>query len=265
MGGNRYDVNEEYLILLSSLLTDSGLCSYDPQRVLRQLPQSLTRPITPSSTINGFVRTPINQQEMDAMLAFLNSWTPRHKAKLNRVTKVMKLINADLLIARDSNTKLFKANLAKESRKKKAKDETMRGGYNSNAFGRLLTEAEAKRRREEEGKKAEEISQKKEMTETKKLAAAVKKEADEVVKIEVKKVKEVARVEKKQAGEKEKADKKRKRQEVKLLKDLEKVDKPKKFKRRKLQSPSIPVDSTLQTKELEANIPSPNMKGYSYS
>jgi outer membrane biosynthesis protein TonB len=177
----------------------------------------------------------------------------------------MKLINTDLLIARDSNIKLFKVNLVKEFRKKKIKDETMRDEYNSNAFERLLIEIEIKRRREEERKKVEEISQKKKMTETKKLAAAVKKKVDEMIKIEIKKIKEIARVEKKQTEKKEKTNKKRKRQEVKLLKDLEKIDKSKKFKRRKLQSSSISVNSTLQTKELEVNISSLNMKEYSYS
>jgi hypothetical protein len=67
----------------------------------------------------------------------------------------MKLINADFLIARDSNLKLFKINLVKEFRKKRIKDETMRNKYNSNAFERLLIETEIKQRREEEKKKVE--------------------------------------------------------------------------------------------------------------
>jgi hypothetical protein len=68
----------------------------------------------------------------------------------------MNLINADLLIARDSIIKLFNANLVKESRKKKTKD--IKREYNSNAFNRLLTETKIKRRREENEKKIEEIS-----------------------------------------------------------------------------------------------------------
>jgi hypothetical protein len=178
----------------------------------------------------------------------------------------MNLTNADLLIARDSIIKLFSVNLAKESRKKKAKD--IKGRYNSNAFDRLLTETKVKRRREENEKKIEEISQKKKTAEIKKIAVANKKKVDEIVKMKVKKIKDVARVEKKQIEMKEKASKKRKRQKVKILKDLKKVDKFNRSKRRKLQTSSIalnPALQTTQTTKIEAIIPSPSLKGYSYS
>jgi hypothetical protein len=178
----------------------------------------------------------------------------------------MNLINADLLIARDSIIKLFSANLVKESRKKKTKD--IKRKYNSNAFNRLLTETKIKRRREENEKKIEEINQKKKIAEIKKIAVVNKKKIDEIVKMKIKKIKNVARVEKKQIEMKKKTSKKRKRQKEKILKDLKKVDKFNRSKRRKLQTSSIALNSVLQTTQttkIEAIIFSSSLRSYSYS
>jgi hypothetical protein len=50
------------------------------------------------------------------------------------------------------------ADVVKEFRKKKIKNETIRSEYNINAFERLLIETEIKRHREKKKKKVEEIS-----------------------------------------------------------------------------------------------------------
>jgi hypothetical protein len=72
------------------------------------------------------------------------------RVKLSRVKKTIDLMTADLVSARDARKVLFKANMAREARKKTKENTT-------EAFrtriGRVLTENEAIRLREDEAKK----------------------------------------------------------------------------------------------------------------
>lgn len=179
----------------------------------------------------------------------------------------MSALHADLLIARDSTRSLFRANMERENRKKRSK------GYVP-AFGRVLTEAEATRHREEEAKKMEIASQKKEATEARKLAVAAKK-LDEDTR---RRVRESERAEKRRIKAEEKAikaagviDRKRKREEVKMQRELERLQRPKRVYRKKLRQPSvqenfssIPVDPALQPEGIRARSLTPGMGGYVY-
>jgi hypothetical protein len=71
---------------------------------------------------------------------------------------------------------------------------------------------------------------------------------------------------------------KRKREEDKVARELEKASKPKRFYRRRLQNPPVPEfstsqmgetaleieESTLQVEESEVGSPAPSMRGYTY-
>lgn len=205
---------------------------------------------------------------MTAMLRTLNPYSPRHKFKLAKMTKAMNIIQADLLITRDSTRSLFRANMNRETRKKKATN-----GYIP-AFGRVLTEAEATRHRESEAKKAEEATQKKEATEARKRAVAARK-ADEEVR---KRVRLAEREEKRRLKDHEKAVKtaeinsrKRKRQEIKMQKEMEQANRPKRQYRRRLPQSSheedpnaIPVDPALEMESARARDSTPALGGYQY-
>jgi hypothetical protein len=81
-------------------------------------------------------------------------------------------MNADLILARDSAKVLFKANMAREARKRTK--ENLIGGYRI-PFERVLIENEATRLREDEIRKNEDVMQKKIAAEMKKSVAAEKK------------------------------------------------------------------------------------------
>ena len=164
------------LLFTSDLLTNQGLYPFDPQIVLQKLPQPLDRALTPPTTqISALNRTPKNQDAITAVLKTLNPYSLNHQTKLNKVIKAMNTMQADLLITRDSTRSLFRANINRGTRKKKR---SSAGGYIP-AFGRVLTEAEAIRHREDEARKLE-IAPQKEAAEAKKLAVAARKADEEV-------------------------------------------------------------------------------------
>jgi hypothetical protein len=119
-------------------------------------------------------------------------------------------MTADLVSARDARKVLFKANMARKARKK-TKENTTEAFRTP--FGRVLTENEAIRLREDEAKKNEDAMQKKMTAKTEKSAAA----------------------EKKRIHTKEVTMRKRKREEEKIAKELEKASKPKRPYHRRLQ------------------------------
>jgi hypothetical protein len=69
------------------------------------------------------------------------------------------MMSADLILARDATKTLFKANMAREARKK-TKENTSGGAFRT-PFGRVLTENEAIRLREDEIRKAKKSCRKK--------------------------------------------------------------------------------------------------------
>ena len=256
------------LLFLRRLLISKGLYPFDPQRVLQKLPLNFHRLMTPPTTeMSAINRTPTNLEEMTSMVKSLNSYTPNHKTKVNKVLKGFKTLHADLLITRDSTKNLFRANMSRETRKKK------NTGYIP-AYGRVLTEAEATRHREDEIKKQEIIKQKKELFEAKKLAVATKR-LDAVA---MRQVKQAQRAEKARIRDENKAiktiemiDRKRKREEAKMQKEVDRLSRPKRVYRKKLHqssnqedTPPVLVDPALQVEDSKARSPTPSMGGYVY-
>lgn len=131
------------------MLTNSGLVPFDPSRVLGQLQLSSQRSFDSESTppppdAQAHIHRPSNAAELGTMLNGLDPFSRHYKQTIRKVIKGAKTLNADLHLARDTVRTLFKSNLAREARKKKAK-ELGNTGYNptTSAFGRLLTPAEA--------------------------------------------------------------------------------------------------------------------------
>jgi hypothetical protein len=118
-----------------------------------------------------------------------------------------------------------------------------------------LTEAVARQHREDEAKKMEDAMQKKEASEAKKMATPKKANSLEEVAI-----------------------RKRKREEAKIAKELEKASKPKRAYRRRLLAPSISEQESsisvgtstisevlnLPMEETQARSPAPSWGGYVY-
>jgi predicted glutamine amidotransferase len=164
------------------------------------------------------------------LLKSLNLYTLTHQIKLNRVKKSFDLLNADLILARDATKVLFKANMTKETRKKTKKNINARTYRTS--FERVLIENEAIRLRKKKIKKNDETMQKKMTAKTKKSVAA----------------------EKKRIHAKEVTMRKKKRKEDKIVKELKKTSKSKRFYRRRLQYSFVSVFSTLQMRETALEI-----------
>lgn len=205
---------------------------------------------------------------MTSMVQSLNPYTPNHKLKVAKVLRFIKTMQADLLITRDSTRTLFRANMTKESKKKKKTSGSIP------AYGRVLTPAEVTRRQEDEVKKAELMQQKKDQAEARKIAIATKRvDAEAVRQIKRTERAEKARIQEEMKAVKiaEKADRKRKREEEKVQKDLERASRPKRIYRKKLREPSnqgnssaILVEQPLEIENTQARSPTPSMGGYVY-
>jgi hypothetical protein len=138
--------------------------------------------------------------------------------------------------------------MTRETRKKKAKEDDRRE-YKS-AYERVLTETVIKKHKKNEIKKMKEALQKKKTSETKKMIST----------------------EKKRIHMKEMTSRKRKREEARIIKELEKASKLKRAYRRRLshssiteqkssisvQTSAILKNSTLSMKETEARSPTPS-------
>ena len=144
------------------------------------------------------------------MLNSLEMFIPKsHQDRLRRLKRATAIAFADRTLLQDSTQSLFKANLAKEERKKKIKEAGERATYGS-AFGRVLTEAQAEAYRIEEEEKAEVTRLRKEAVETRKVNAAEKKKEAERKKDErIKRL--AAQAEKKEKEDELKAERKRER------------------------------------------------------
>ena len=168
---------------MCKLLTNLGLYPFDPQRVIDKLPQDLTSKSSPSGAISGATsfsgsleKTPTNQKQFSAMMDHLTPWLPSSfQNNIRQLKKASSIAFADRRLLQDSTTALFKANLAKEERKKKRKEKGEHATY-GNAFGRVLTQSMAESQRVVEEKKAQELLVKKEATQTRKINAAIKRQ-----------------------------------------------------------------------------------------
>ena len=91
------------------------------------------------------------------MMDHLTPWLPSSfQINIRQLKKASSIAFADRRLLQDSTTALFKANLAKEERKKKRKEKGERVTY-GNAFGRVLTESMAESQRLEEEQKTQEV------------------------------------------------------------------------------------------------------------
>lgn len=159
--------------------------------------------------------------------------------------------------------------MTKESKKTKKSNV----GYIS-AFGRILTETEAIRHRENETKKTEAIKQKKEKVEARKLVIATKKLDAETMRQK----KRDERAKKARIKEKTKTMKaaevigrKRKRKKMKLVKKMKRTFQPKRVYRKKLRTSldqkntqKILMNPTLKIEGNKARNPTLSMKKYVY-
>jgi hypothetical protein len=154
----------------------------------------------------------------------------------------MNTMIANTVLAQNSIKLLFRTNMIKETRKKKAKEDDRRR-YKF-AYERVLTETVIKKHKENEIKKMKEIIQKKKTFETKKMIS----------------------IEKKRIHMKKMTSRKRKREEARIIKELEKISKLKRAYRRRLlhsliaeqkssismQTSTILKNSILSMKKIEA-------------
>jgi hypothetical protein len=158
-------------------------------------------------------------------------------------------LNADLILARDATKTLFKANMTKETRKKTK--ENIAREYRI-SFERVLIENETIRLREDEIRKNDDVMQKKMTAKIKKSVAAKKKRihTEEMIM------------------------RKKKREKIKIIKELKKTSKSKRLYRRRLQNFSVSVfskeiafeieQSTLQMKKSEVDNSASLMRDYTY-
>lgn len=170
---------------MRNLLTNLGLVSYDPSCVLMQLlsQQSHNIQITLSSTNVFEICTSSNAADLSNMLNNLDLFSRDFKHIIRKVIKTAKCLNVDLDLARDIVWILFKLNLARKTRKKKAKERKIID-YNSfiSAFNCFLTLTKAQRRRDKEAKKIKKAKQKKKTMKIKKATTTQKKQEDEAIK-----------------------------------------------------------------------------------
>ena len=185
---------------------------------MNRLSQTLTRSIILSS-FDKFLLTRISiiHEKMIKSLILLNFYTLFYKIKLCRLTKIMHVLQTDLLVVHDFTRKLFKANQARESRKKTQKK------MSNVAFEQVLTEIETTRYREEKTKKIENVRRKKLKNEAKKLAVIKKKLTNEIARQIARQTKKKTATKKKRIAIEEIIDKKRKREKMKFQKKLKKV------------------------------------------
>jgi hypothetical protein len=119
------------------------------------------------------------------------------------------------ILAQDSIKLLFRTNMTRKTRKKKAKkDDRERYKF---AYERVLIETVIKKHKENEIKKMKEVTQKKKTFETKKMIS----------------------IEKKRVHMKKMISRKKKRKEARIIKELEKASKLKRAYRRRLSHSSI--------------------------
>ncbi len=206
-----------------------------------------------SLTSTNLNKISINQTKLKNLLQSLNFYTLNHRIKLSRVSKTIDLMTVDLILTRDAIKMLFKANMIKKTRKKTKENITSAFRI---SFDRVLIENEIIRLRADEIKKVENVMLKKMTAKTKKSIAAEKK------RIHAKKM--IMR--------------KRKRKKDKLIKNLKKISKSKRFYRRRLQNSFVSMFSSsqmrktafeieksiLQVKKSEIDNSASSMKDYVY-
>lgn len=156
------------------LLIISGIYPYDPDAVLAKLLQSTSSVLT-SSFSSQNPDTVFNDRE--SLLTFiddLNLYSTNYKSDLRRVKQTVNFLYSDVNLSRESTRTLFKANIARNTKKNKKKEE-VRSTYDGKAFGRVLTEKDAKRYKEEEERKLEQLRLEKEVRDDKRIANDTKK------------------------------------------------------------------------------------------
>ncbi len=239
---------------VSDLLTSSDVYSYDSSQVLDQLTINASSKTSSSSIeIANLNRTLINKQKIETFVEFLNKYISIYKLKLSRIKKTMNTMIVNTILAQNSTKLLFRANMTKKTRKKKAKADTKNYRF---AFERVLIETVIRQHRKNEIKKMTEALQKKKTSEIKKMIS----------------------IEKKRVHMKEMTSWKRKREEARIVKELEKALKLKRAYRRRLshssiseqessisvQTSAILKNSILPIEKIEARSSTPSWESYVY-
>lgn len=243
------------------ILIISGIYPFDPDAVISKLPPRTTSFMLTSSFSSTDTTTALTNREiLMTSLGNLNPYSSTYKIDLRRIKSTINLLFSDIDLSRDSTRRLFKANVARQSRKDKKQKDGATLAYDGTAFGRVLTEEDAKRYKEEEEKKAEQVRLDKELREDRKIANATKRLVKEW----------------------EVEERKKKRAELKALKELQNAQKPKRIYRKKPRRSPLPPSPTpnsgflesVQTfgpfrpedrgVECEVRSPTPSMGGYVY-
>ena len=97
------------------------------------------------------------------------------QANIRRLKKAASIAFVDRHLLQDSTTSLFKANLAKEERRKKRQEHGERATFGV-GFGRVLTQSMADKKREEDEQKAQIAEAKKQASEARKVNTVLKKQ-----------------------------------------------------------------------------------------
>jgi ribosomal protein S25 len=108
---------------IKNLLTNSNICSFDSNWILKQLSQNNNRFMIFSSLLISINlnKISINQTKLKNLLKSLNFYTLNYQIKLSRVKKTIDLMNINLILARDVIKMLFKTNMTKKARKRRKK------------------------------------------------------------------------------------------------------------------------------------------------
>jgi hypothetical protein len=146
---------------VSSLLTNSDFYFYDSFQVLNQLKINVSclNTFSSSTDIIKLNKTLINKQKIETFIEFLNEYTSIYKLKFNRIKKSMNAMIVITILIEKSIKLLFRVNMTKKTRKKKAKkDDRKRYRF---AYERVLIETVNKQHKKNEIKKMKKVRQKK--------------------------------------------------------------------------------------------------------
>ncbi len=146
---------------MNNLLTNSNFYFYDLFQILNQLKINVSclNIFFSSIDIIKLNKTFINKQEIETLIEFLNKYTFIYKLKLNRIKKSMNAMIVITILIEKSIKLLFKINMIRKTRKKKAK-ENDREEYRF-AYERVLIETMTKQHKKNEIKKMKKARQKK--------------------------------------------------------------------------------------------------------
>lgn len=216
------------------ILMNIGIYPYDPDAVLAKLSSFVTASSFISDNSQNSEIVFADRESLLTSIENLNPYASSYKSDLRRIKFSINHLYSDIDLSRDSTRRLFKANVARESRRINKKKEST-SGFDGTAFGRVLTENDAKRYVEEEQKKEEQLRLTKMLKEDKRIDNDTKRLVN--------------------AWEVE--DRKMKRAELKAQKELEDAMRPKRQYRKKVMKSPSPSPNISSLSSLIVSIASP--------